>query len=291
MSKITEKQYYLNNLETNPVLKAHIFALAMYNAIIKQNQLQNIRRIEAEELAESEDLLRQYKEQKAARAKLAHPKTGLTYNTFQKKNSEAKYKSTFFFQQTQQKTSKTPPETLLRNINADIVAYSNEHQPEMHLSNQQLYNNLVEINEIQTAFLPSNNSAYTNSTYNNSTFNNILLTVVINTIKSTIKSAGYSIISTTTDKAVTRVIKTVSPRLAKSLPIAGTILNTVELGYMLFKVEPLENKMNALADIGIACVATAAGQAIIPIPLLGAFIGNIAGTAIIELKNAYTEPT
>ena len=84
-------------------------------------------------------------------------------------------------------------------------------------------------------------------------------------------------------------VKELAPELAKKIPGVTAINAVYSVGKAVFTAntaeEALANGITAGVDTAISLGCAAAGQALIPVPFVGAFIGSFAGSAVIYGKN------
>lgn len=114
-----------------------------------------------------------------------------------------------------------------------------------------------------------------------------------------IKEIGSETINSTVNQGVKNVVinglRGAAKEVLPNVPIPG--VNTIQTCYTLGNAlvnssspeEAMKNVANAGADIGISLGCTAVGQALIPVPFLGSFIGSMAGTFAIYGKNQLVE--
>lgn len=86
-------------------------------------------------------------------------------------------------------------------------------------------------------------------------------------------------------------VKEISPRLAKTIPGLSTINNVYAVGSAALAADSvggaIANGANAATDVGISYVCASVGQALLPIPFVGAFVGSVGGSLIIHGKNCF----
>lgn len=99
--------------------------------------------------------------------------------------------------------------------------------------------------------------------------------------KKTVKVAAY--------KTVEDAVLQVAPDMAGKLPGLGALTATYKIGRAVFGAESVEDAIekgtDAATDAAIHMACSAAGQAAIPIPIVGGVIGSFAAPYVIEWKN------
>ena len=113
--------------------------------------------------------------------------------------------------------------------------------------------------------------------------------VAFQTTKGVLTQVGQNVARS----AIKGVVKEVAPELAKHIPGLAAINNTYAVGCAVLSAnsvgEAFSNGTNAAVDVGISYGCAAAGQALIPIPFVGAFAGAAVGSLTIRGKNCLVE--
>jgi hypothetical protein len=105
----------------------------------------------------------------------------------------------------------------------------------------------------------------------------------------TVKGVATQVFQEVARSAVKGAVKEVAPRAARCIPGVAVLNSAYTIGSAVCSAntpaEALCNGASAAVDLGISCGCAAAGQALIPIPFVGAFVGSAAGALVIKGKN------
>lgn len=108
-------------------------------------------------------------------------------------------------------------------------------------------------------------------------------------VHQTAKGVGVQIVQNVAHSALKGAAKELAPKLAEKIPGVSTINAVYSVGSAVFQAkspeEAFENGIHAAVDLGIQTGCAALGQALIPVPILGTFLGSAVGSGVIHLKN------
>jgi hypothetical protein len=105
----------------------------------------------------------------------------------------------------------------------------------------------------------------------------------------TVKGVATQVFQDVARSTVKGVVKEIAPQAASYIPGVSAINSAYTIGSAVYSSntvgEAICNGTSAAVDMGISCAFAAAGQACIPIPVVGAFVGSAAGSLAIKVKN------
>ncbi len=105
----------------------------------------------------------------------------------------------------------------------------------------------------------------------------------------TAKSVAKQVAQDVARSVIKGVVKEVAPKAAQYIPGVAAINSVLTIGSAALHSnsvgEAVSNGTSAAVDMGISFACAAAGQALIPIPFVGAFAGSAAGSLVIMGKN------